>query len=188
LSWARLHAVRDYWQNQAECPPYFAYRHSMARDFCWNLHLRFIASDARAEQRLPADVLNDRWLTLLEHSWPLHVLVSALVLAWLGGPDAVAVCIGLRVAGGILGHWAIGYATHVWGEQLHVIEGASESGTNLWLLGVISFGEGFHNNHHAHPHSARMGMKWFEFDLGWYAVCAMRGLQLIRLRDTHVAS
>lgn len=181
LSWARLHAVRDHWQNQAQCPAYFAYRHSMARDFWWNLHLRFTPADGRAEQRLPSDVLGDPWLGFLEHTWPLHVLASALLLGWAGGPEAVGVCVGLRVAGGILGHWAIGYATHVWGEQVHVVDGASESGTNIWWLGVISFGEGFHNNHHAHPRSARMGLRWFDVDLGWYAVSALRALHLVTL-------
>src|SRR6185295_3750724 len=33
LSWAKLHAVRDYWQNRADCPPYFAYDHGLLRDF-----------------------------------------------------------------------------------------------------------------------------------------------------------
>ncbi len=181
LSWARLHAVRDHWQNQPECPPYFAYRHSMLRDFWWNLHLRFVPSDSRAELRLPGDVLTDRWLRVLEATWPLHTLALALGLLWLGGPDAVAVCLCLRVAGGILGHWAVGYVAHVWGERRYEIAGASEGGTNVWLLGVLSFGEGFHNNHHAFPRSARMGLRWFEFDLGWYAVVLLRALNLVNL-------
>ena len=47
------------------------------------------------------------------------------------------------------------------------VAGAQESGTNVWLLGVLSFGEGFHNNHHAFPQSARMGLSYREPDLGW---------------------
>src|SRR5579862_1356177 len=45
LSWARLHAVRDYWQNREDCPPYFAYNHGLLVDFGWNLHCRFEAAD-----------------------------------------------------------------------------------------------------------------------------------------------
>jgi len=179
LSWARLHAVRDLWQNSADCPPYFAYRHSMARDFWWNLHLRFVPADDRADARLPADVLRDPWLRFLERSWPLHVLLLALALgAWLG-PEAVAVCVCLRTAGGILGHWAVGYAAHVWGERRYAIAGASECGTNLWWLGVLSFGEGFHNNHHAFPRSARMGLRAGELDLGWLTVRALEAAGLV---------
>ncbi len=180
-SWARLHAVRDYWQNQPSAPPYFAYRHSMVRDAWWNLHLRFEPRDTRAEARLPGDVLGVGWLGFLEHTWPLHTLALALGLFAIGGADAVAVCIALRVAVGILGHWAVGYVVHRWGEHRYVIEGAAESGTNVWLLGVLSFGEGFHNNHHAHPSSPRMGERWFEFDLGWYALKGLEALGLVRV-------
>jgi hypothetical protein len=174
--------VRDFWQNQPVAPDYFGYRHSMLRDAWWNLHLRFHPRDARAEARLPPDVLGDPWLTWLEHTWPLHTLALTLLLFVIGGADAVAVCVALRVAAGILGHWAVGYVAHRWGERRHVIEGAAEGGTNVWLLGVLSFGEGFHNNHHAHPTSPRMGERWFEFDVGWYALSVLATLRLVRLK------
>jgi len=173
LSWVRLHAVRDYWQNQRDCPDYFAYRHGLARDFIWNLHLRFEPADDRALVRLPAGALDDPYLRFLEATWPLHSLALALVLLATLGPDAVAVVVGARVVAGILGHWFVGYAAHVWGEQVHVVDGASESGRNLWALGVLSFGEGFHNHHHAFGGSARMGLRWWEFDLGYVLLRAM---------------
>jgi stearoyl-CoA desaturase (delta-9 desaturase) len=179
LSWARLHAVRDYWQNQPAAPRALCYTHSLARDFWWNLHCRFVSDETVPLRRLPSDVMNDRFLRFLEATWPLHTLAFALVVFAVGGADAVAVCIALRVVLGILGHWAIGYASHVWGEERYVIEGASTSGRNSWVLGVISFGEGFHNTHHAFPHSARMGLRWYEFDLGWYALNVFRALGLI---------
>jgi stearoyl-CoA desaturase (delta-9 desaturase) len=178
LSWARLHAVRDYWQNRADCPRYFAYDHGLMRDFGWNLHCRFEAADDRADGRLPADVLGDRWLRFLEATWPLHVMALAAAIAWTLGPGAVAVCVCARTAAGIFGHWFVGYAAHAWGEQPRLVPGAAESGTNLRLLGVVSFGEGFHNNHHAFPRSARMGLDRGQVDLGWIA---LRGLSVIGL-------
>ena len=180
LSWARLHAVRDLFQNERDCPRYFGYRHSMARDFWWNLHLGFLPRDPkRFEARLPTGLFDDPWLRFLERSWPLHVLALALAVGALFGPEAVAAGVCLRTAAGILGHWAVGYASHVWGERRFAIEGAAESGTNGWMLGVLSFGEGFHNNHHAFPHSARMGMRWYELDLGWFALRALEALGLV---------
>jgi len=180
LSWARLHAVRDYWQNRADCPPYFAYRHSMRRDFFWNLHMRFEPSDDRALARLPPDVPRDPWLRFLERTWPLHVLALGLVITATAGPEAVAVCVCARTAAGILGHWAVGYVAHRWGERRFEIPGAAEAGTNVWILGVLSFGEGFHNNHHAFPNSARMGLRWHELDAGWIALRILRTLGLVR--------
>lgn len=179
LSWARLHAVRDYWQNRADCPRYFAYGHSMARDFLWNLHLRFEPADRRADARLPADVLGDPWLDFLERTWPLHVLLLALAVLVGLGPGAVATCVCARTAAGIVGHWLVGYAAHAWGERRFVVPGATESGTNVWLLGILSFGEGFHNNHHAFPRSARMGMRSREIDLGWAVIWTLERLRLV---------
>ena len=180
VSWARLHAVRDYWQNRADCPRYFAYGHSIARDFVWNLHLRFEPADDRADARLLPDILRDPWLRFLERTWPAHVAALALVILVGFGPGAVAVCVCARTAAGIVGHWFVGYAAHAWGERRFVVPGAKESGTNVWLLGVLSFGEGFHNNHHAFPRSARMGMRRRELDLGWAVVWGLERLRLVR--------
>lgn len=179
LSWARLHAVRDHWQNQPTCPAYFGYRHSLACDFLWYLHCRFEPADRRAEQRLPPDLLSDRWLGFLERTWPLHVLGLALAIAATLGPAAAATIIGTRTALGFVGHWFIGYAAHRWGTRRFVIAGAAESGTNVWLLGVLSFGEGFHNNHHRYPAAARMGLRWYEVDLGYAAIRLLAALGLL---------
>jgi stearoyl-CoA desaturase (delta-9 desaturase) len=188
LSWVRTHAVRDHWQNRIDCPPYFAYDHSMARDFVWNLHLRFEPADARADARLPRHVLSDPWLRFLEATWPLHVLGLALVVYVVAGPAAVAVCVCARTAASIVGHWAVCYAAHVWGDQPHEVAGAKENGTNLWIVGVLSFGEGFHNNHHAFPRSARMGMGPMELDLGWMTVWLLEHLRIVRdVRSWHRA-
>lgn len=180
LAWARLHAVRDYWQNRLDCPRYFAYDHSLARDFIWNLHMTLEPADARAEAKLPADVTTDPWLRFLDRTWRLHVLVLAAVLYVTLGAAGVAVCICARTAAGILGHWFVGYAAHAWGERRFVVAGAKESGTNVWLLGVLSFGEGFHNNHHAHPTSARMGMRRFDLDLGWVFLRALEFVGVVQ--------
>lgn len=124
--------------------------------------------------------MTDPWLCFLERTWPLHVLgLTGVVLAVLG-PEAVALCVCARTAAGILGHWAVGYAAHVWGERRYALPGAAESGTNIWVLGVLSFGEGFHNNHHAFPGSARMGQKAHELDLGWWVIRGLCRLGLVR--------
>jgi stearoyl-CoA desaturase (delta-9 desaturase) len=180
LSWARLHAVRDYWQNRTDCPAYFAYDHGLPTDFVWNLHCRFEAADDRALSRLPAGVLRDPWLRFLEATWPLHVAALAAAVGHVLGPEGIAVCVGARIAAGILGHWFVGYAAHAWGRQPLRIAGARESGTNLGLLGVASFGEGFHNNHHAFPWSARMGLARGQVDLGWLSLRALQAAGLVR--------
>ena len=41
---------------------------------------------------------------------------------------------------------------------------------NNWLIALMTSGEGWHNNHHAHPTSARHGLAWYEFDLSWIQI------------------
>jgi len=179
LAWIRLHYVRDYWQNKAECPPYFAYRHSLAKDFYWNLHCTFDPKGVE-RYRVPDRWLRDPWLRFLERTWWWWNILLFGVLGWCFGLGAALVLGPLRVAGSILGHWFVGFWTHARGPKRFAIEGASEEGTNSTLLGWISFGEGYHINHHALPDSARMGISRFEFDLGWVVIVLLERLGLVR--------
>ncbi|PYX08314.1 MAG: acyl-CoA desaturase, partial [Acidobacteria bacterium] len=52
--------------------------------------------------------------------------------------------------------------------------------TNNWWVAILTFGEGWHNNHHAHPVSARHGLKWYEVDVNWYGIWALKKLGLAR--------
>ncbi len=56
----------------------------------------------------------------------------------------------------------------------------ADQSTNCWWVALLSFGEGWHNNHHAFPFSARHGLRWFEIDMTWWQV---RALAVLRLAD-----
>jgi stearoyl-CoA desaturase (delta-9 desaturase) len=47
-------------------------------------------------------------------------------------------------------------------------------------VAILTFGEGWHNNHHAHPVSSRHGLRWFEIDLNWYGIWALSKLGLAK--------
>ena len=53
-----------------------------------------------------------------------------------------------------------------------------DASTNSFRVAMLTFGEGWHNNHHAAPQSARHGLAWYEFDLNWYGITALRRLGL----------
>lgn len=60
----------------------------------------------------------------------------------------------------------------------------TDDSVNVWWVALLANGEGWHNNHHAFPGSARSGMRWFEFDLSWLIICAMRRVGLVtRVND-----
>ncbi|MEA2543317.1 MAG: sn stearoyl-lipid 9-desaturase, partial [Acidobacteriaceae bacterium] len=68
-------------------------------------------------------------------------------------------------------------ATHMWGTQRFPTRDTSK---NSFWVALLTFGEGWHNNHHAHPQSARHGLAWYEVDFNWYGIQALRMLGLAR--------
>jgi stearoyl-CoA desaturase (delta-9 desaturase) len=78
--------------------------------------------------------------------------------------------------------WLVNSATHVWGYRNFETKDDSK---NLWWVAALTFGEGWHNNHHAHQRSARHGLRWWEFDITYMVIRAMAWVGLAR--DVHVA-
>lgn len=179
VSWIRVHFTRDHWQNRAECPPYFAYSHGALCDYHWNLHCRFVPA-RDADYGIPESDLRDPYLLFLERTWFVWPALLAAAVAATFGPAVAGVTCCLRVAAGILGHWLVGFVSHKVGYVRYGVAGASAEGRNVFFLGLLSFGEGFHNNHHALPGSARMGVKWYELDAGWLVVRALEALGVVR--------
>ncbi len=66
--------------------------------------------------------------------------------------------------------WSINSVCHIWGTQ--PFDSHDESRNNA-IFGVLALGEGWHNNHHAFPASARHGLRWWEFDLSYLLILAM---------------
>jgi fatty-acid desaturase len=63
----------------------------------------------------------------------------------------------------------------LWGSRRFETRDAS---TNNWWVALLSFGDGWHNNHHAYPVSARHGLKWYEIDFNWYGIWVLKKLGL----------
>ena len=73
----------------------------------------------------------------------------------------------LRVVVGLHCTWLVNSATHMWGSRRFATRDDSR---NNWWVALMTSGEGWHNNHHAHPTSARHGLAWYEFDLSWIQI------------------
>ncbi|TYA69824.1 fatty acid desaturase [Seonamhaeicola marinus] len=178
LNWLKQHYYRDYWQNRKDCPKYFQYKHSLATDYWWNLHLTFIPI-SNLRYKIPQHELNDPFIKWLSKTWAFHYILFCVLLYFLIGFNSMLIATSLRTSCIILGHWYIGYASHKYGYARHVIKGADESGYNDIFLGLLSFGEGFHNNHHAFPSSAKFSSKWYEIDFGWSIVWLLKKTKII---------
>ncbi len=73
----------------------------------------------------------------------------------------------LRVTAGHHFTWAVNSITHMWGARRFETR---DDSTNNWWVALLTFGEGWHNNHHAHPTSARHGLTWYEVDITWMEI------------------
>ena len=79
----------------------------------------------------------------------------------------------------MFGHWIIGHLAHNHGEMSHVVRGAAVQGRNVRFASLLTMGECWHNNHHAFPDSARLGLLPGEWDPGWWALLALRRIGLV---------
>jgi len=82
-----------------------------------------------------------------------------------------------RVTLGLHATWLVNSATHLWGKRR--FETRDDSRNNWWVA-ILTGGEGWHNNHHAHPVSARHGLAWYEFDINYYGIWLLKKIGLAK--------
>ena len=112
------------------------------------------------------------WITKW-HWVPLTVLGIGLFA--IGGWPFLLWGVFVRTVFGLHSTWLVNSATHMWGSRRFLTDDTSKN--SLWVA-LLTFGEGWHNNHHAVPQSARHGIVWYEIDLNWYGICALRAVGL----------
>jgi fatty-acid desaturase len=142
----------------------------------WVLMGNALRQDAATLKRYVPDLGEDKfhvWLTKY-HLAPTVVL--GLVLFAIGGFRLVLWGTFLRTVAGLHATWIVNSCGHIWGTRRFETRDTS---TNNWWVALISFGDGWHNNHHAYPVSARHGMHWYEVDFNWYTLCMLKKLGLV---------
>jgi stearoyl-CoA desaturase (delta-9 desaturase) len=105
-----------------------------------------------------------------------NVLVGLALYAW-GGWSFVVWGVFLRLVVVLHGTWLVNSAAHTFGYRTY---DTPEGSTNCWWVGLIAWGEGWHNNHHAFQRSARHGHEWWELDMTWMAIRVLQKLGLAR--------
>ena len=128
-------------------------------------------------QRYSPDLLRDPYLVWLENYYYAIPVVAAVVLFAIGGWQMVVWGIFLRTVVGWHSTWLVNSATHLWGAKR--FETTDDSRNNGWIA-ALTFGEGWHNNHHAYPRSARHGLTTREFDVNWLQIRLLEKLGLIK--------
>ncbi len=156
--------------------------HSPNRGLGWAHMFWWMTPDITAEhtpeyyERWAPDLNRDPvhvWLDKYHFIFPIGLGLG--LLAYGGMPWLVWGCF-VRSVLVLHTTWLVNSATHVWGYRTHQTR---DNSTNLWWVALLTYGEGWHNNHHAYQTSARHGMRWWEFDMTYIALRLMSMVGLV---------
>ncbi|HEY2865844.1 MAG TPA: fatty acid desaturase [Pyrinomonadaceae bacterium] len=129
-----------------------------------------------AVQRYSPDLLRDPFLRFMEKYYFVTPMVVAVALFAIGGWSMALWGIFMRTVIAWHSTWLVNSATHLWGKRRFETRDDSR---NNGFVAAITFGEGWHNNHHAYPRSARHGLTWREIDPNWIQIRLLEKLGLV---------
>jgi len=160
IGWVATHRLHHAKSDEEGDP------HSPVQGFLWAHMLWCMVynkniDDPKEYFRLAPDLASDPvyvWLDKLQIVWT--ILLGIGLYVWGGWPFVIW---GIFVRTALVYHstWFVNSAAHIWGYQTYK---TGDQSTNLWWVALLSYGEGWHNNHHAFQHSARHGLQWWEVD------------------------
>jgi stearoyl-CoA desaturase (delta-9 desaturase) len=164
--WVATHRIHHQFVETERDP------HSTRPGFWW-AHMEWILRgtaqdhDAATLQKYVPDLLKDKFHVLLAKYYYIPLLASGVVLFLIGGWSMVLWGVFARVVFGWHSTWLVNSATHFFGKRRFATK--DDSTNNVWVA-ILTFGEGWHNNHHAQPVSARHGLRWYELDMNWLTI------------------
>lgn len=174
----RQHELRDYAQRLPACHDYLRHGSGIWIDAWWQLNCDLHLANAPQICVEPC-IADNRFYRFFERTWMAQQLPLALLFYLWGGWAFVVWGVCARVTAGVLGHWLIGYFAHNHGVMHYEVAGAAVQGRNIPFTSLLTMGECWHNNHHAYPGSARLGLRRGEFDPGWEVLVLLQRAGLV---------
>jgi fatty-acid desaturase len=177
INWVATHRIHHAHSDERGDDPHTPH------DGRWWSHIGWILSGTAQQHsqevlgRYAPDLMQDRFIAALNRVYFVPLIVLAIILVVVGGWPLMLWGIFLRVTVGLHATWLVNSATHLWGRRRFE---TTDNSRNSWWVALLTWGEGWHNNHHAHPVSARHGLKWYEVDLNWYGIWVLKKLGLAR--------
>lgn len=171
IEWIGLHRHHHLYSDQSND------HHNAGKGFWWS-HMGWMIYQVPAMKELPRftkDIADDPVYRFFENNLILVQIALAAVFYLLGGWPFVVWGIFVRLVVTYHSTWLVNSATHKFGYRTY---DSGDTSTNCWWVALLTFGEGWHNNHHAFQYSARHGMRWWEFDLTWQTIRLLQWLGL----------
>lgn len=137
----------------------------------WFHHNDYLAAkcgESRSGEHTNVPELKAQWFyRFLHETYVFHTIGLAALLYQLGGFPYLAWGMGMRAV--LVNHctFLATSASHLWGERPW---NTPDTSTNNWWVAMLTLGEGWHNNHHAFPWSARHGLEWWQLDFTWEVI------------------
>ena len=176
IFWVATHRIHHQKSDQPGDP------HS-PHDGAWWAHMGWILfgetnhNNTRLMSKYAPDLAKHKFYIWLNNwHWVPMVALGVILLA-IGGFPLMCWGIFLRVVLGLHATWLVNSATHIWGKRRF---STKDDSRNNWWVALMTFGEGWHNNHHAHPTSARHGLAWYEFDISWITLTMLKAVGLAK--------
>lgn len=173
ISWVGLHRHHHLYSDQPKD------HHDSAKGFWWS-HIGWLFHEVPAAQEIPRftkDIGSDPVYRFFENYFlPLQIVLGIGLYVW-GGWSFVIWGVFLRLV--LVYHctWFVNSATHKFGYRSHE---TTDHSTNCWWVALLTYGEGWHNNHHAFQYSARHGLDWWEVDVTWMLIKTLEFLGLAK--------
>jgi stearoyl-CoA desaturase (delta-9 desaturase) len=176
IFWVATHRIHHQKSDQPGDP------HS-PHDGAWWAHVGWILwgetnhNNTKLMSKYAPDLAKHKFYVWLNNwHWVPMVALGVILLA-IGGFPLMCWGIFLRVVLGLHATWLVNSATHMWGKRRF---STKDDSRNNWWVALMTFGEGWHNNHHAHPTSARHGLAWYEFDISWITLTMLKAVGLAK--------
>src|SRR3974390_1114747 len=170
IFWVATHRIHHQYSDQ-EGDPHSPIDGKWWCDMGWILMGKSMHHDTTTLARYVPDLRKDKfhvWIT--KYHYVPQIIVGVALYA-IGGWPWLLWGTFLRTVVGLHATWLVNSATHSWGSRRFATRDLS---TNSWWVALMTFGEGWHNNHHAHPTSARHGLTWYEFDPSWLLIKVLK--------------
>ena len=174
IFWVATHRVHHQLSDKVGDP------HS-PHDGAWWAHILWMVlgdpkhDDTQLLSKYAPDMCRDKFYVWLSKYHWLPLTIFGVLVGYFAGYEMLLWTVFLRVTLGLHATWMVNSASHIWGSKRFATRDDSR---NNWFAALITMGEGWHNNHHAHPASARHGLAWYEFDPTWLQI---RFLEMIGL-------
>lgn len=163
IDWVGMHRLHHLHTDQESDP------HDSNRGFWWS-HMGWMLYHSPATSEVPRytkDLADDPMYQFFQNYFILLQVILGVLLYLLGGWSFVVWGIFVRLV--VVWHctWFVNSATHQFGYRTYE---TGERSTNCWWVALLTYGEGWHNNHHAFQYSARHGLEWWETDITWMTI------------------